>query len=286
MSSAVYRIEAGWSPGPSPADQTGAATGRAGSAGAAASQTSGQAGQSSTAGIPSGSWGYAQGSQSAWAHSGGQHNQPWGNDRGSGSSDLQHQERANSSSYWHGNGYWNNNNYWPSNDSWHHNHWWSGGWASRNRDGDGGYDEDRGHFKLNVPEFSVEAGMRDYRKHVALFEKLSRTAPLKQAMLLLTRITDAATSEHCEVLTLDDFRLLREAENPVSALLAHLASKYEDIEVHQRGKLIDEWLFDITRKPGEEVREFASRLEALELRARPAMADAPLPDEFRAHLCS
>lgn len=86
-----------------------------------------------------------------------------------------------------------------------------------------------------------------------------------------------------EVLAENAFAVLKGA-SPVEYLLEHRSKKYEECEVHRRGKLIGEYLFDLQRKPCELVRDFIARFEALELRARPAVSDQALPDEFRTHL--
>jgi len=152
------------------------------------------------------------------------------------------------------------------------------GWGAIARDNWSYGKEDR----VPVPEFKEEEGMRAYRRKVAVYRKLTTTPAHKQAIHLIDRITEPAAVEHVEVLMEEDFKAVS-CRDGVEVLLAHLTKKYEPLEIHRKGKLIDEFLYECRRAPNEEVRDFISRFETAERRARPCMG-GELPNEFKAHI--
>ena len=138
---------------------------RLGPGAAPAGQAAGGSSQQATWGSQgTGNHGYGvgrTGEQNAWAHS----DRPYG--------------YGYNTAPWYGN-YGNGCNY---NNGWGHGRpQWGSDHSEDNYD----------NYKLTVPDFNPEEGMRTYRKHVALFDKLSQSTGVKKAMLLLALMPSSA----------------------------------------------------------------------------------------------
>ena len=58
---------------------------------------------------------------------------------------------------------------------------------------------------------------------------------------------------------------IQDLETPtgVENLLDHLRTHFEPIEVFRRGRIVDDFVYDFERQPGEEIREYDTRFNFL-----------------------
>ena len=99
------------------------------------------------------------------------------------------------------------------------------------------------------------ADVRQYERRVPLFVSDTRVAPERRAGKLLERL-EGRGFDPCEgIQDLD-------TPNGVENLLGHLRTNFERIEVF-RGRIVDDFVYDFERKPGEEVRDYDTRFNIL-----------------------
>ena len=54
-----------------------------------------------------------------------------------------------------------------------------------------------------------------------------------------------------------------ETPTGVENLLDHLRTHFEPIEVFRRGRIVDDFVYDFERQPGEEIRDYDTRFNFL-----------------------
>ena len=84
----------------------------------------------------------------------------------------------------------------------------------------------------------------------------TRVVPERRAGKLLERLEGRAL-DSCE--GIQDM----ETPNGVENLLDHLRRNFEPIEVFGRGRIVDDFVYDFERKPGEELRDYDTRFNIL-----------------------
>ena len=71
--------------------------------------------------------------------------------------------------------------------------------------------------------------------------------------------------ERLERRALDSCEGIQDLETPdgVENLLDHLWTHFEPIEVFRRGRIVDDFVYDFERQPGEEIRDYDTRFNIL-----------------------
>ena len=98
------------------------------------------------------------------------------------------------------------------------------------------------------------------------FVSNTREAPERRAGKLVERL-EVRAIDSCE--GIQDLR----TPNGVENLLDHLRTHFEPIEVFRRGRIVDDFVFDFERQPGEEIMDYDTRVNIL-LRRFEAVAGA------------
>ena len=114
------------------------------------------------------------------------------------------------------------------------------------------YGDGRGEV---IPTFDG-ADFRQYERRVRLFASNTRVAPERRAGKLLERL-EARAFDSCE--GIQDL----ETPNCVENLLDHLRTHSGPIEVFRRGRIVDDFVYDFERQPGEEIRDYDTRFNIL-----------------------
>ena len=125
-----------------------------------------------------------------------------------------------------------------------------------------------------IPSFDG-ADLRQYERRVRPFVSTTRVAPERRAGKLLERLQGHAF-DLCQ--GIHD----RETPKGVENLLDHLRMYFEPIDVFRQGGVVDDFVGDFERQPGEEVEEYPPRGDAMPTavpQARALRGDAPLRRE-------
>ena len=71
--------------------------------------------------------------------------------------------------------------------------------------------------------------------------------------------------ERLEGRAFDSCEGIQDLETPtgVENLLDHLRTHFEPIEVFRRGRIVDDFVYDFERQPGEEIRDYDTRFNFL-----------------------
>ena len=91
---------------------------------------------------------------------------------------------------------------------------------------------------------------------VRLFASNTRVAPERRDGKLLERL-EARAFDSCEGIQ------GLETPNDVENLLGHLRTHVEPVEAFRRGRIVDDFVYDFERQPGEEIRDYDTRFNIL-----------------------
>ena len=106
-----------------------------------------------------------------------------------------------------------------------------------------------------IPSFDG-TDFRQYERRLRLFVSHTRVAPERRAGKLLERLEGGAFDLCVEI---QDLRTPKGVEN----VLDHLRRHFEPIDVFRQGTVVDDFVGDFERPPGEEVEEYAPRRNAI-----------------------
>ena len=106
-----------------------------------------------------------------------------------------------------------------------------------------------------IPTFDG-TDFRQYERRFRLFVSNTRVAPERRAGKLLERL-EARAFDLCE--GVQDLG----TPNGVENLLDHLRTHVDPIEVSRRGRILDDFVYDFERQPGEEIRDYDTRFNIL-----------------------
>ena len=106
-----------------------------------------------------------------------------------------------------------------------------------------------------IPSFDG-TDFRQYERRVRLFLSHTRVAPERRAGKLVERL-DGRAFDLCE--GVQDL----ETPNCVENLLDHLRMHYEPIDVFRQGRVVDDFVGDFERQPGEEADEYEPLWDAM-----------------------
>ena len=108
------------------------------------------------------------------------------------------------------------------------------------------------HLMEQISDSSDRTDFRQYQRRVRLFVSNARVAPARMAGKLEGRAIDS-----CEG--------IQDLESPdgVENLFDHLKTHFGPIEEFRRGWIVDDFVYDIERQPGEEIMDYDTRVNFL-----------------------
>merc|ERR1712194_269637 len=146
------------------------------------------------------------------------------------------------------------------------------------RDGEENGGRDGGGIREKVPSFDPSRQtMRDFRRHVVVFELRTRIPKWKQGAELYAELKGGAWDQAED---LDPQSLMH--EDGVAELLEYFSRKFDDTKVMEMGDELRKFLTKMRRHSGEAVREYVKRFDGQVARLK--LLKVSFPDEALAWL--